>query len=256
MALIAPPLPAQTPDEVRRAFVDLHDDKVPHNCDHATEWLFKYREQLKDELIDELYKTDWQGRAAILHVLYNNTSFTPDDRFIAFVTTGLTERNTEMEDWKYINDHFAQFEPSLKELLGKTRGRPHGMYVLWCMTWLVKNRHLLEQYSPLYTREVLETGAINLKNDNEGYNASQAVRFFLLLGDKGLPILRETANAPDEQAASLARALIDALGGSREAFGYLGSKSFLERAPFGPFASTPPWHSALVWKYMERENYP
>jgi hypothetical protein len=256
IALIARQLPAQTPDELRRAFVDLHDDNVPHNCEHATEWLFKYREQLKNELVEELYKTDWQGRDAILYVLYNTATFSPDDRFIDFVTASLTERDTHDPEWKFINDHFAQFEPRLKELLGKTRGRPHGMNVLWCITWLVKKHDLLEQYSPLYTREVMETAAMNLKNDDQHYNASQAVRFFLILGDKGLPILRETAHSSDTQAASLARAVLDGLGGSRDAFGFLSSKTLLEATPFGPRVETPAWHAALVEKYMGRENYP
>lgn len=256
ITLIEPRSAAQTPDEVRRAFVDLHDDNVPHNCEHATEWLFKYREQLKDQLIEELYKTDWQGRAEILHVLYNTASFKPDDRFIDFVTSSLTERDTGGEEWKFINDRFARFEPRLKELLGKTRGRPHGMYVLWCITWLVRKHDLLEQYSSLYTQEVLKTAAMSLKNDDQSYNASQAARFFLLLGDKALAVLRETAHSSDTQAASLARALIDALAGSRDAFGFLGSKTTLERTPFGPGVTTPDWHPALVQKYMEQESYP
>jgi hypothetical protein len=68
--------------------------------------------------------------------------------------------------------------------------------------------------------------------------------------------LRESARSSDTQAASLARALIDALTGSRDAFGFLGSKVNLERTPFGPSVQTPAWHSEVVSKYSERENYP
>jgi len=91
VACFRSPARAQSPEEVRRAFVDLHDDKVPHNCEHATDWLLKNREQLKDDLVDELYKTDWQGRDAIFHLLLNTSSFVPDDRFIRFFATTLPE---------------------------------------------------------------------------------------------------------------------------------------------------------------------
>jgi hypothetical protein len=81
--LMAAPLrtAGQTGVEVRRKFLDLRDDKVPHNCERATEWLFPQRERLKDDLVDELYKTDWQGRDAICRILFKTSSFVPDDRF-------------------------------------------------------------------------------------------------------------------------------------------------------------------------------
>lgn len=247
---------AQKPDQVRRAFVDLRDDDVPHNCEHATEWLFKYREQLKDQLIDELYQTDWQGREAILHILYNTASFKADSRFFDFVTTDLTERNTRGEDWIFIEQHFGQFKPLLKQLMCKTPGRPHGMYVLWCITWLAKKHSALEEFLPLITPEVWTFAASSLKNDDVDNNAGQAVRFCLILADNGLPTLKETTASSDVQAASLARAIIDALKGSHDAFGFLGSKVALERTPFGPQVETPAWHAELVEKYMGQERYP
>lgn len=247
---------AQTPDEIRRAFIDLHDDKVPHNCEHATEWLFKHREKLQSDLLDELYKTDWQGRESLMRILLYTESFKPDDRFIHFICGSLLERFTDREDWKLIDDRYAEFEPGFRQVLSRTGDPPHGMFVLWCITWLAKKHGLLGEYLPLYSSALLQKAAANLKDDETTYNASQAVRFFLIIGDKGVPTLRETGRSSNAQAASLARALIDALGGSRNAFGFLGSKTGLETTPFGPSAPTPPWHGELVWKNMDKETYP
>ena len=163
---------AQSPEEVRRAFVDLHDDKVPHNCEHATDWLLKNREQLKDDLVDELYKTDWQGRDAIFHLLLNTSSFVPDDRFIRFFATTLPERENEQETWQFINNHFDQFDPLLREQVSKMSNRSHEMYSLWATAWLAKKRGIFDQYAPLFTPAVLTEVAKNLKDDQQRYNAS------------------------------------------------------------------------------------
>jgi hypothetical protein len=247
---------AQTAAEVARAFVDLHDDKVPHNCEFATDWLFRYREQLKDQLIAELYKTDWQGRGAILHVLYHTGSFTPDQRFVQFVTAGLPERETGYEDWQFIDQHFAIFEKPLQELLGKTIDRPHGMFVLWAATWMAVKHQRFDEWSTYYTPEIFQFAAKNLKDDDKPYNASQACRFFLIMKEKGVPTLRETAKTKDAQAVSFARALMDGLNGSRDAFGFIGSKTVLETAPCGPGIEPPEWHRELVLKYENRDTYP
>jgi hypothetical protein len=247
---------AQSPEEVRRAFVDLHDDKVPHNCEHATDWLLKNREQLKDDLVDELYKTDWQGRNAILHILLNTSSFVPDDRFIRFFATTLPERVNENEAWQFINDHFDQFDPLLKEQVSKMSNRPHDMYVLWATAWLAKKRGVFDQYVPLFTPAVLAEVVKNLKDDQVGYNASQAVRFFFLLGDQSLPTLREATKSSDKQTSSLARATIDAFNGKRNAFGFLASKLSLDFTPFGPRPVVPDWLSGAMEPYLERDSYP
>ncbi len=247
---------AQTPAEVRQAFVDLHDDKVPNNCTHATEWLFKYREQLKDDLVDELYQTDWQGRDSIFYILTKTASFVPDDRFIRFFATTLPERTNDREAWQFVNDHFDQFDPLLKEQVSKMSNRPHDMYVLWATAWLAKKRGVFDQYLPLFTPAVMADVVANLKDDQERYNASQAVRFFLLLGDRSLPTLREATKSSDNQTASLARATIDALSGKRSAFGFLASKTILDFAPFGPGPNIPDWLSGAMEPYLERDTYP
>jgi hypothetical protein len=247
---------AQSPADVRQAFIDLHDDKVPRNCMHATDWLLKYREQLKDDLLDELYKTDWQGRDAIFEVLESTPSFVPDERFLRLFVTTLPERENEQHTWQFINDHFDQFDPLLKEQVSKMSNRPHEMYSLWATAWLAKKRGVFDQYVPLFTPTILAEVVKNLKDDQVGYNASQAIRLFLLLSDQSLPTLREATKSSDNQAASLARATIDALSGKRNAFGFLASKTSLDFTPFGPRPVSPDWLSGAMEPYLDRATYP
>jgi hypothetical protein len=251
---------APNPDDLRHAFADIRDDKIPHNCEHAAVWLMKNREEIKDDLLDELYKTDAQSRDTIIHILFNTDSFTPDERFIRFLVNRLPEKDTfwsnDEETWTYINAHFAQFNPVLKEQIGKIGNRPNDMYVVWAIAWLAKKRGLFDQYAPLFTSEVLAKVATNLRNDNRAWNASQAVRLFLLVGDQSLPTLREAARSSDRQGKNLARATIDALAGKRPAFGYLVSKVYLERTAFGREVEQPSWLAAEVEPYLQRETYP
>jgi hypothetical protein len=318
---ITPPLLAQNPEEVRRAFVDLHDDKVPHNCDHATEWLFKYREQLKDQLLEELYKTDWQGRDAICYLLYNTSSFVPDERFIRQAFTLLRnddvpgngqetikwlsgrieqvmpllldelyktdkqaqhtishllydtksfvpdERfialvaakfagNEDMDagDCRFVCDHFDLFEPLLEKQIAKAGREPHDMFMIWVTAWIMKKRGILDHGADAFTPAVLATAAANLRNDNKSSNAGWAVRLFLLLGDKSLPVLRDTMQSSDPQARSLAKATIDALNGSRTGFGYLQARVELSRTPFGPEVADPAWLATASEPYRDNNK--
>jgi hypothetical protein len=263
----------QTSQEIRRKFADLRSDDVPHNCEKATRWFLTNREKLEAQLVEELYNTtDPQGRDAIFHVLFNTSSFVPDARFMTAVLARLPAEDdfvkngdifkeardkigasgAHWEAWKFINDHFEAFEPQLKEQIGRT----DSIFVLWGTAWVLKKRGLLQEYSVLFTPAVLATATANLKKDNITYNASQAVRLFLLLGDSSLPTLREAAKSSDDQTSSLAKATIDALSGNHKAFGYLGSKIQLEMTPFGPHINTPDWHRAMVESYLDRDTYP
>jgi hypothetical protein len=266
----------QSEKEIQSKLDDLRSDDIPHNCENAAKWFFKNREKLKARLEEEFYKAkDPQARDAIFHVLFNTQSFVPGARFVAAVIARLPQEDrfvrngdifkgpsegvdrigadgAQWEAWKFINDHFQVFEPKLKEQIAKS----DSVLVLWATAWLLKKRGLLQDNVALFTPAVLAKVAENLKDDNMDYNASQAVRLFLLLGEAGLPTLRETAKSSDKQASSLAKATIDALDGNRKAFGYLGSKIYLEMTPFGPQAKPPAWHQAMVELYLDRDTYP
>jgi hypothetical protein len=263
-ALAGPP-----PDEIRRAFADIRDDKIKHNCEHATEWLLKYREEIKDDLLAELYRTDYQGRDAIFHVLFNTASFQPDERFIRFLMERMPEANHHVpsdsifkdvsgrlpvsgaawEAWFFINDHYSQFESYLKDEVGKT----DSPFYLWAAAWLAKTRGVMAEYAPLYTPEVLSKVAVNLKNDTEEANASQTVRLYLLLGDQSIPALQGISRSGDAQAVNLSKATIDALKGKRRAFGYLNAKVYLQPVLFGPSVTDPAWLDALTEPFAGNE---
>jgi hypothetical protein len=266
----------QSEKEIQSKLDDLRSDNIPHNCESATKWFLKNREKLKARLEEEFYKAkDPQARDAILHVLFNTTSFTPDPRFVAAVLARLPQEDkfvgnrdiftgpsegpdrlcadgAHWEAWKFINDHFAVFEPKLKEQIGKT----NSVLVLWGSAWLLKKHGVLQDNVALFTPVVLAKAAESLKTDNIWYNASQAVRLFLLLGDSSLPALRSAAKSTDNQTSSLAKATIDALGGNHKAFGYLGSKVLLEVTPFGPQVKPPDWQDSVIDLYLDRETYP
>jgi len=268
--ITSPVLAAPTSEEIRRAFIDIRDDNIPHNCEHATEWLLKYRDEIIDQLVAELYRSDRQGRDAILHVLFNAPSFQPDERFVRFMFTRMNEENryvksnmifkdtsgrvrwsgAHWEAWRFINDHFDLFEPYVKEEVSKT----DSALVLWSAAWLAKWRGFFDNYAPLYTPEVLRKAALHLRNDKISYNASQAVRLFLLLGDQSLPTLREAQASGDQQTKMLAKATIDALAGKRKAFGYLVSKLDITEVLFGERVNEPEWLYDAVQPYLANER--
>jgi hypothetical protein len=274
---ILSPLNAQTPAEVRSAFKNLRSDHIKHNCGHALAWLYAHREALKDQMLQELYVTDPQGRDALLLVLFNTESFVPDDRFRRLVIDRLTREDTEVKNgivedftgglpignresvglsahwgaWDYIDRHFSEFEPLLKALISDSTS----MFAVWGSTWLLAKHHELNKNLSLFSQTVLERIANNLKNDNIPYNAGQAVRVFLLLGRTGIPVLQSCARSSDNQMASLSQALIDAiLYGKHEAFGYMNAEVAINLAPTSDKLKEPSWLDDITAKYLDKFN--
>ncbi len=258
---------AQSAETTRRALANLRADKIPNNCSDSTLWLFNHRDALKAQMLEELYKTDAQGRDALLIVLFQTGSFVPDERFARFVINRLPEQNSKVGNsdikgvdqgahwlaWPFIDKHFDLFEPLLTAQIGKTKDG----WTLWCIAWLFKQRGVLEKHMDSFTPGVLAKAGSALRDDGMPYTAGWAIRLFFLLGDASLPTLREVAKSGDAQARSLARATIDAYTkGSHEAFGYLCSKVSLDKTPFGPEPESPPWLGELIEQYRSKETYP
>lgn len=258
---------SQSAETVRLAFNNLHTDHVPNNCSDATAWLFKHRDALKAQMLEELYKADAQGRDALLIVLFQTDSFLPDERFARTVIRRLGEQNSKVSNfdikgvdqgahwlaWRYMDKHFDLFEPLLAGQIGKTKDG----WALWGIAWLFKGRGVLEKHRSLFTPDVLAQAVSALRDDGIRYNAGWAVRLFFLLGEPAFPALREAAKSGDAQARSLARATFDAYSkGSHEAFGYLCSKVSLDKTPFGPEPEPPPWLGDLIEQYRSVETYP
>src|SRR5437588_582868 len=147
-------------------------------------------------------------------------------------------------------DNLQLFQPYVKAEVGSTES----VFVLWATAWVAKRRGTLNDYAPLFTPEVLRKAAANLKQDQVRYNASRAVRLFLLLGDQSIPTLREVCGAGDPQAAMLAKATIDALGGKRKAFGYLVAKLDITQVLSGPEIKEPDWISDAAEPYVYNDR--
>jgi hypothetical protein len=108
----------------------------------------------------------------------------------------------------------------------------------------------------LITPSIYAAAADNLKDDKVSHNASEAVRFFLLMGDASLPALEQVTKSSDRQAANLARATIGALRGERSAFGFLVTRVDISETAFGPEVETPGWVRTAMEPYFRRETYP
>jgi hypothetical protein len=267
------PLAAQSQAEIRSAFKNLRSDHIKYNCGRATDWLFAHREALKDQMVQELYVTDSQGRDALLHVLFNTESFAADERFRRLVIARLAEEDTVVglndilttsskrfptirahwEAWDYIDHHFQEFEPLLINLIPKTKS----MFVLWGTTWLLAKHDVLKKNLNLYSDEVMLRIANNLKSDDIPYNAGQAARTFLLLGNQSIPTLQRSARSSDKQMGNFSRALLDAIQfGKHDAFGYLNAQASVTLTPTGE-ESEPDWLDQATEKHAgQDENTP
>jgi hypothetical protein len=285
---VTPRSKAQTTEEVRTALASLRSDDQLYNCSRAISWLLVYRETLKDELVNELYRTDRQGRDAILHILFNTKSFKPDIRFKQFVLARLPEQDSRVrnydilygtpeifeskaafeeanekgqdwgtvqahwEAWKYINANFNDFDRLLTANLAHTTSA----FVLWGTTWLFDRHGVLNQKLAYYTPQVLSRAADNLKNDGQQYNATHAIRTFLMLNRHGLPVLTTAARSSDPQQRYLAQALIDAISSrrNRNAFGFLNAHGTIYFSLIGEEDQEPEWMREATQKYLDQET--
>jgi len=271
---------AQSSSEVRQAFIDLRQDKIRYNCSRATIWLMKNRAALRDQMLNELYRTsDPQERDALLLVLFRTDTFYPDERFARFLVQRLREEDSRVpnfvlglpegetgEDelpghggahhvaWELIDKNYPLFEPLLKAEVGQTTD----IWELWAIAWMFKKHNVLSANSGLFTRDVLNRAADALKNDAIGYNASQAMRLFLMLPKQSTPIVRAVANSSDAQQRYFAQAFLDAiLRGSKTAVGYLNAKLKLYSGVLpNSDKPEPEWLGQATEPYLEKDTYP
>jgi hypothetical protein len=270
----------QTSAEIRQAFIDLRDDRIRYNCSRATVWLINHRTVLRDQILTELYRTaDPQERDALLIILFQTENFDPDERFARFVVARLREEDTRVRNfflglpegqeeeesklssgdgahhiaWEFIDKHYVLFEPLLKAEVSQT----NDIWELWAIAWTFKEHHVLSTNAGLFSNQVLARAVAALKNDRVKYNASEAMRLFLMLSKQSTPIVRAVLNSPDAQQRYLARAFLDALAGSKSAVGYLNAKLKLY---IGPFRNSerpePEWLYEATEPYLDKNTYP
>src|ERR1700736_4413881 len=109
----------QSKDQIRQAFLDLREDQIKYNCSRATYWLYKHRDSLRDQVLDELYRTnDPQARDALLLVLFNTTSFNPDERFARLVVQRLREEDTRVYPY-FLGLPPSEEDASQKQIAGQ-----------------------------------------------------------------------------------------------------------------------------------------
>jgi len=259
IAMLSLQASGQTPEQVRLAFRHIRDDRIKDNGSDAAEWLYSNREQLKDQLLDELYRTDRQGRDAILFAVFHVKDYQPDQKFINMVVARLGEQdkyvgNSDLgvyahwQAWKFIDKHYAAFKPSLLANLKKT----DDMLTIWATAWMLQRKGDLQGELANFTPEMWKRIGLNLNNDDKSYNASQAVRFYLIVGKASVPALEEVMKLGDKQARSLAAATLDAMNGKRAAYGYLGSELAITQEVFGKGKHEPEWLGDEIGNQLNR----
>ena len=252
----APPSsPAQTPEQVRLAFRSIRNDDIPWNAGAASKWLFLHRDRLTRELLDELYRTDRQGRDVIFSTLISTTSFQPDERFCRALVSRLNEEDsyvgysalgiaTHWSSWEFCNAHYDQF----KSILAENAQTTNDMWCLWGTVSLWHKRGELADRLRELSPHAWELMARSLQDDKFSGNAGQAVRVYLIIGKAAIPRLESLKKSDEAQTRDYASAVIDAMNGSRRAYGYLTSQVSLYNM-FSGGTGAPDWVSEELDKW-------
>lgn len=256
--IIAVPLAAsaQSEAQVRLAFQNIRSDDIPRNATTACAWLYANRDNLTNQLLDELYRTDRQGRDVILAALMATKSFQPDARFCQLLVSRLTEQDKFVHasdlgfevhwlEWSFIDKHYDQFKPLVIDSFQAT----DDMWFIWGTISLLQKRGELAATLPGFSPHVWDTMGKSLKDDDIPFNASQAVRSYFIIGKDSLPHLQPLLNSGDAQQHDLAAATIDAMGGSHRAYGYLGAILNIDANVFTGGLRPPDWMGEEVERW-------
>lgn len=239
---------ADLAEQTRIAFRNIRTDDIPRNAGTAADWIISNRSQLTDELLDELYRTDRQGRDAILFALMATKSFQPDPRFCRLLVSRLNDEDryvnnsdlllhTHWRAWKFIDSHYAMFRTLILENLQTSEN----MWCIWGTICLLQRHNDLASEVPKFSPHVWETVGRSLRSDDIEGNAGQAIRFYLIIGNSALPYLEPLTKSKEEQTQDLAAATIDAMKGSRRAYGYLVSNVNIGRDVLGRSVPSADW---------------
>jgi hypothetical protein len=247
------PAAAQSEKQVRLALRHIRDDDIPHNGTTAAEWLKLNRKQVKAALADELERTDRQGRGLIMTVLMMTEDFKPDQRFLKRVVGYLNGEEDQLGNvygaaWSFFDRNYNEVRPLLIENLNTT----HSMQCILDTTIYLLKRGQFDQEFANYGPHVWQLAAESLRDDNKSGNAGAAIRFYLTLGRPMEARLKELATSKEPQTNDYARAMLDALGGSRRAYGYLASQTQIGEGPGWLSAEVDRWEPYA----RPRKRYP
>ena len=232
---------AVSQDAVITAFQNIRNDDVPQNAQTACAWIQAHRDDITPQLVDELYRTDRQGRDVILYALMRTKGYTPDARFCQTLVSRLNEEDRFVGNgdlglrdgvhwyaWTYMDRRYDLFKADLLANLQTTTD----MLTIWGTVVLLQKHGGLAAEEPRFSPSVWSTAAASLKADKIDGNAGQAVRFYLTIGTDALPYLKPLETSDDPQTRSLATATVDAMGGSKRAYGYLAVNVSVARTLF------------------------
>lgn len=217
----------QTERQIRLAFRSIRDDDIPFNGTHAADWVIANRKALKPALIDELERTDAQGRGIIMTALMMNKEFRPDERFmkrvITYLNGGVIDAlgGVRYEAWPFFDRNYEMARPLLIANLNTTTS----MECILDTTVYFITRRRFDKEVDNYGPHVWQVAADSLKDDNIYGNAGQAITFYLSLGRMVEPRLKQLAGSKEAQTHDYASAMLDAMKGSRRAYGYLASQT-------------------------------
>jgi hypothetical protein len=255
---------AVSQDALVVAFQNIRSDDVPQNAVAACSWIMAHRDELTPQLLDELYRTDRQGRDVILYALMRTKSYNPDARFCQTLVSRLAEENHYVKNddlgvgdgvhwyaWTYMDRRYDLFKPLLLANLQTT----NDMFSIWGTTTLLQKHGDLAAEEPKFPQHVWDTAAVSLKPDDIEGNAGQAVRFYLLVGPDALPHLKPLETSDDPQTRSLVSATVDALGGSKRAYGYLAMHVNVGRDLFHHHEEAwPQWLNDEAYKWSQLDD--
>lgn len=245
------------------AFRHIRNDGIPHNAKVVSAWIYSNRQHITRELLDELYKTDRQGRDVILFALMETEGFRPDDRFRRTLVARLNDEDhvvgnhdldlrVHWRAFRYINVNYASFRQLLLDNLHRT----DDMWCIWGTISLLDRHNDLEKEFPKFGKHTWEVISLSLRDDDISYNAGQAVRVFLIIGQPTLPILKELAKSKEEQTGDYASAMIDAMNGSQRAYGYLASQVGIEMDILRRPIPSPDWLKDEAEKWHDHDYGP
>ena len=233
---------SQTPEQWQLAFSQIRSDDIPQNANAAADFIFRHRRQATKLIERELYRPglDAQARDVLLTALMRTPEYEPDDRLRKLVISRINEEDSKVTNdglllfpqwnaWRYVVLHYEKFEPLVLENL-KTTG---SMWCVWATTWVIQRQGRLQAVLQQYPDHVWELAARSLKSDDLKDNASQAARFYLIVGKASLPRLEELSKSTEPQVKQLSKSLIEAMSGSRKAYRYLATELSLSRDLMG-----------------------
>jgi hypothetical protein len=211
------PAAKPTPETITAAIAALGKDKVSWNFAIAFNYLMKNRQAALPFLIAALPNKDGQREHGILRVLVGEPSFQPTRDQLDLFYTHIVSRVWQDDDYligqptkslrydfiPYLVEQANAYKPALSSHLNS-----EDAFTMWVTTFILSQANVLDEFRQQIETKTLARLAENLRNDKRSYNATYAVRTFLILGAQGVPILKKSSTSRDVQERELSKRLL------------------------------------------------